>query len=212
MRVGVSMRADATGHGEMRDGIDHDLLRWLAAGGMTGMLLPNVGGDPADRVDTMTVDAWVLSGGGDHAARTATEDALLRQAVARGTPVLGLCHGLQQIQRFFGGTVQALERPEAHVGTSHPVRITAPWLQALLGADAGTVNSFHANGIAATALADALEMVAISADGWVEGAVHRTLPILGLMWHPERPGCDAAFATGRGPHLLPPLLEALRSR
>jgi putative glutamine amidotransferase len=50
-----------------------------------------------------------------------------------------------------------------------------------------TVNSFHNNIIEKNELGDEIESFAISEkDETVEGFFHKTLPIIGVMWHPER--------------------------
>src|SRR5690242_12553109 len=40
------------------------------------------------------------------------EQDLLRRAVGRGTPVLAICFGMQQLTVAFGGEVYATEQPE----------------------------------------------------------------------------------------------------
>jgi len=47
--------------------------------------------------------------------RDQTEEILLKEALARGLPVFGVCRGLQVINRHYGGAVSAV-LPEPHVG------------------------------------------------------------------------------------------------
>ena len=54
------------------------------------------------------------------------------------------------------------------------------------------VNSYHHWGITIAGLAPPLEPFAIS-DGMVEGFYHPTLPIVGIVWHPERKSPDEMF-------------------
>jgi putative glutamine amidotransferase len=49
------------------------------------------------------------------------------------------------------------------------------------------VNSYHDQGITRDQVASPLEVFALSEDDIVEGAYNPDLPILGIMWHPERP-------------------------
>ena len=105
------------------------------AGGRPVELDLSVVGDPVDPAKVRAIldgiDGLVLGGGGDvdpalfggepadsevvdrHADEVALE--LLRQAEARGMPVLGICRGCQILNVARGGTLTDLrERPEIH--------------------------------------------------------------------------------------------------
>ena len=103
------------------------------------------------------------------------------------------------INRFFGGGMsrnlsERLGKPKPHVTNSHPVRILTPEMKQLIGPTVD-VNSYHDQGIVRDQVASPLEVFAISDDDIVEGAYHPDLPILGIMWHPERPhhAADQSF-------------------
>ncbi len=61
------------------------------------------------------------------------ETDLIRDADARGVPVLGVCFGAQALAVSLGGTVRRAERPEVgwvEIDTDDPVAIPAgPWFQ-----------------------------------------------------------------------------------
>ncbi len=119
-------------------------------------------------------------------ARDAAEMALLDRAVAGGKPVLGICRGLQSIDVYFGGTLcQDLPGHGAVEGRDrlHPVRTAPSFLRDLYG-EAGEVNSAHHQ--AADRLGRGLQAVQWAPDGVVEGICHRSLPVWGVQWHPER--------------------------
>lgn len=182
--VGVTQRVQIDPrHGERRDALDQRWHPFLAASGILGVPLPN---DPAlalKSVRTLGLRGILLTGGndlavlgGDAPERDATEAALLDLA-ARGLPVLGVCRGLQMILAHFG----AVPVPVAgHVAVRHPL---------VFQGRSRTVNSYHGYGaaaaIVASATAGALEVTA-AVDGTAEAVRHRSLPIAGLMWHPER--------------------------
>lgn len=154
------------------------------------------GGDPAD------CDFLLLPGGGDlepwrygqentasrglEPERDAAELALLDLFMTLGKPVFGVCRGMQTLNVFFGGTLlqdipghgQVLGRDRLH-----EVRTAAGPLAALCGEDL-TVNSAHHQAL--DRLGAGLEVVQWAPDGVVEAVCHRSLPVWGVQWHPER--------------------------
>lgn len=120
--------------------------------------------------------------------------SLLDIFVQKKKPVLGICKGMQLICLFFGGgLIQHLPTAEAHrykeydqFHTTHAV--PGSFLSALYG-DTFTVNSAHHQGIClpqTPCQSSVLSVIQTAHDGVPEGLIHRTLPILGLQWHPER--------------------------
>jgi N5-(cytidine 5'-diphosphoramidyl)-L-glutamine hydrolase len=166
------------GTGEQRDGLDIRWPRFLARCGMVAVPVPN---DPAlapDFVATIQPAGLVLSGGDDLAscggsrqAREQTEHLLLEWASAAGVPVIGVCRGMQILLEVFGSV---LEQVDDHVRTRHDIRT-----------DNGRrmVNSYHRWGV--RHVRPPLTVVARAGDV-VEAVRHRSLPLVGIMWHPER--------------------------
>lgn len=164
------------------------------------------------------VDALVLSGGVDvdpshfgeavipeaqveiDARRDAAELPLIKAALERDVPVLGICRGIQLMNVAAGGSLHqdvaliGLDRTEHQqreagrgtVDVAHPVRIErASVLARALGVDRAEVNSFHHQAIKQPA--PGFVVTARSPDGVIEGMEHpgRTF-VLGVQWHPER--------------------------
>lgn len=118
--------------------------------------------------------------------RDAAELLLLERFTAAGKPVLGICRGLQTINVFFGGTlIQDLPGHSAVDGADrrHGVRTADSFLRRICGEEA-VVNSAHHQAV--DRLGQGLEAVQWAPDGVVEAAEHRTLPVWGVQWHPER--------------------------
>ena len=107
---------------------------------------------------------------------------LIRQAVARGVPVLAICRGFQELNVAMGGSLhQRLQdlpgkldhstpmQPGAKVrqGKSHAIEVTpGGWLHQLCGARRIAVNSLHNQGI--DRLAPGLEIEGTAPDGTIE--------------------------------------------
>jgi putative glutamine amidotransferase len=132
--------------------------------------------------------------------RDATTLPLIRGAVRRGTPILAICRGLQELNVALGGTLHqdlgALPDrlnheaacPEDPVGRAAP----AHWVTLAEGGRLSTfsrspqqqVNSLHRQAI--DGLARDLRMEATAPDGTIEAVSHASAAfVLGVQWHPE---------------------------
>ncbi len=128
--------------------------------------------------------------------RDAMERVLLRLALARDLPVLGICRGHQFLNAALGGTLYQdlpTEHPSPvnhHRGRPydrpvHPVRVLegTPLARAV-SAGALPVNSYHHQAV--RDLAPGLTPMAVSEDGLIEALC---MPgkrfVWGVQWHPE---------------------------
>ncbi len=128
--------------------------------------------------------------------RTESEIFLLKAAVNRRTPVLGICGGMQLINVFFGGSLYQDILKENAVAKEHeqPTHFSKTWhrvqttdksrLARITGMKNFRVNSTHHQ-----AVKDAGKGLAVSArapDGVIE-AVEKPgeYYLLGVEWHPE---------------------------
>ena len=101
-------------------------------------------------------------------------------------PTLGICRGLQLINEHFGG-IQTKNQTNSHIGKNHELDIVDEKFRKILNCKKIITNSFHKNTISTSQLSLNLRPIAIhTVDKTVEAAFHETLPIVGLMWHPER--------------------------
>ncbi|WEK09782.1 MAG: gamma-glutamyl-gamma-aminobutyrate hydrolase family protein [Candidatus Pseudomonas colombiensis] len=193
-RIGITLRTcNPEAYHEPRDGLARDWYRLLAELGCANqwLLLPSLGDDSVSYARDQGVEALILSGGDDIGSdplRDQSEYALLAHCVAEGLPVLGVCRGLQLIQRFFGGQLAPAERA-VHVAQRHPISLLPaalqelPWLQGQ--SPSRSVNSFHGQQLLAP-VPEVLRPWAVDAAGHCEALVHRHLKLAGIMWHPER--------------------------
>jgi len=178
----------------------HALRAALHAAGCVPVLLrPGEGSDALTRVHGL-----VLPGGGDidprrygqepvkelldlDPEREEFEIELARDAVAKGTPVLGICLGLQVLTVALGGTLRQDIR--SHEDTTHEVRLEPDGAIArIVGAATLTTNSSHHQ--APAELPALLRATGRTKDGVVE-AVEGPGFTIGVGWHPETMDDDA---------------------
>lgn len=146
-----------------------------------GLLLPG-GGD----LEPWRYGQPNIASSGLEPQRDAAEFVLLDRFTTRKKPVLGICRGLQTINVYFGGTLaQDIPNHSAidTIDRLHPVRTAPSFLSGLCG-EYTTVNSAHHQAV--ERLGQGLCAVQWAPDGIVEALSHRTFPVWGVQWHPER--------------------------
>ncbi|MEE2673762.1 MAG: gamma-glutamyl-gamma-aminobutyrate hydrolase family protein [Myxococcota bacterium] len=219
--VGISQSLDA--QGRWRRGreylyIDRAYAAAVEAAGGIPLHLP-----PQAEVGTLTeqIDALVLPGGDDFLPGPDSpaypdnvrfeptprpqldfDQRLLASALERGTPILGICYGMQLLCLHHGGRLHhhiPIDVPEAHDHTlpeatgRHPVSLTpGSRLESILGTSA-SVNSLHHQAVAAPG--QGLVVSGRSADGLIEAIEANDAGfVVGVQWHPEKLDGDARIA------------------
>ena len=209
--IGLSAYGERAAHGVW----DHDAVLLprtysdmvIAAGGIPVVLPSRV--EVTAAVDR--IDGLVLSGGADvdpefygaprdprtgapRRERDAAEIAMVRRALERGIPVLGVCRGMQVLNVALGGTlVQHLPDTVGHEGhrpapgVFGTVKVTldsASRVGAAVG-PAVAVQCHHHHAV--ERLADGLVAVGTAEDGTVEAVELPGPPfVVGVQWHPEQ--------------------------
>jgi gamma-glutamyl-gamma-aminobutyrate hydrolase PuuD len=189
VRIALTQRVDiAPPHAERRDALDQRWYPLLSELGISPILLPNDERLVRQLLASDRPDGFILTGGNDLASTPgATQAAPERDAVERYVlefarneklPVVGVCRGMQMINDFLGGR---MIKVQGHAGIRHPLTGRQPLL-----AGHEEVNSFHNWGFTAGELAKDLVVQLTGPSQVVEAMTHKTLPWIGIMWHPER--------------------------
>ncbi|MDW7650750.1 MAG: gamma-glutamyl-gamma-aminobutyrate hydrolase family protein [Bacillota bacterium] len=211
-----------------RKGSEHSLsaayVRAVARSGALPLLLPACPGRQLWENMLQSVDALLLSGGGDPDARLFGEEPsprqgevqpardsmelyLARQALARGIPLLGICRGAQIMAVAAGGTLHqdlvgiAAVQHDQKAPRTYPIhqvtiRVDSR-LHNIVGAAKIRVNSMHHQAVKHPGN---LQVCGFAADGVIEAVELTGHPFaLGVQWHPEwlekRTGHAAALFT-----------------
>jgi putative glutamine amidotransferase len=127
--------------------------------------------------------------GGFHDHRDSAELELMRAALSRAMPVLGICRGMQLLNVARGGSLVQHLDGETHKGppgtyTRHSVTVLpGTHLADVLGTDAHTHSCHHQ---APDRLGDGLRVAATAEDGTVEAIEDPAARhVVGVLWHPE---------------------------
>tara|TARA_Y100000310_G_scaffold51473_1_gene47432 strand:- start:1432 stop:2076 length:645 start_codon:yes stop_codon:yes gene_type:complete len=188
LTIGISLRVvESTNYNEKRDALSQDWSIFFEKLGINPLLIPNTMKNVLSFLEDMQVQGLILSGGdniGDSQDRDETEQKIINYSLEKKIPLIGICRGMQVINTFFGGTIETLENSK-HVGDPHFVSLNKN-LASFLHTEKLQVNSFHNNVIKQENLGRNLKSFAIANDSTIEGFCHTELPIIGVMWHPER--------------------------
>jgi anthranilate synthase len=138
-------------------------------------------GTPVEVLDKVGADMILISPGPGRPSDFGVPD-LVKHAASSGTPVFGVCLGLQGIVEAFGGELDVLSYP-MHGKPSHIVHQNAGVFAGLPAEmEAGRYHSLFA---IPARLPACLEVTATSDDGVIMGIRHRDLPIEAVQFHPE---------------------------
>lgn len=177
--IALSQRHDyIPEYNEYRDGLD---CRWADFFWQEKILilpLPNHIKIAMGWLQEISIEALIITGGGNLEKyggltdkREKVERQLIKYCIEKRVPVIGVCYGMQLITDFFGGK---LVKIAGHVRTRHRI----------YGDYNAEVNSYH--NYAVKEPPSKFIALSYADDGTVEIFRHEKMPILGMMFHPER--------------------------
>jgi N5-(cytidine 5'-diphosphoramidyl)-L-glutamine hydrolase len=118
------------------------------------------------------LDLIIFTGGDASPRRLLTETRLLTECYKQNKPVLGVCHGAFFINQMEQGVNAECE---GHYNTEHSIQMLGTEYQ---------VNSYHNNKI--VSVGSDYNIVATTDQNDIEAFKHKSRPIWGIVWHPER--------------------------
>lgn len=209
-KIGILASVDA----ERAGAVLHTYVHSIEASGGLPLLIPYVKSKELLKEALAFCDGFLFTGGGDadpalygevtsphcgkiEPLRDELDFASLEYALASGSPILGICRGIQILNVALGGTLYQDIPTEykteiCHSQTnglhaySHSVKIEKDTpLYSLVGACEMPSNSFHHQAI--KDLGSGLIPMAYADDGIIEAVYSRENAFIrGYQWHPER--------------------------
>lgn len=143
-----------------------------------------IGGDDIDpayygeeNTDSKNIDALVDT----------IDQKIIKHALKNKKPLLGICRGAQSLGAFLGGKlIQDIDKEGyKHDVVDHTHLVTTTIKNDFTKdfPDVFPINSYHHQAI--KTLPEDFEAIFMHND-LIEGIMHKTLPIIGVQWHPER--------------------------
>ena len=160
------------------DSFTYNLVQYLGELGAETLVVKNDAIDAAG-IRNAAVDGVLVSPG----PCTPNEAGVSLDAVSTArVPVFGVCLGHQSIGQAFGGKVVRAARlmhgrtsPIHHAGRGIFEGLPSPF----------EATRYHSLLVERATLPDCLEVTAWTEEGEIMGLAHRTLPVVGVQFHPE---------------------------
>ena len=167
------------------DFVDHYWINYFKIKKKTFFSIPNMANYKINSLKKR-VELIILPGGNDifsrdkiSKVRLKVEFNLIKYAIKKSIPILGVCRGMQVINLYFKGKQN---RVYGHMRTKHKIFFK----KKIFSKKVQNVNSFHNYGIPLKKMSNKLEVIAVDRDENVEIFKHKKKTIYGFMWHPER--------------------------
>jgi anthranilate synthase/aminodeoxychorismate synthase-like glutamine amidotransferase len=163
------------------DSFSYNVVHLLASAGAVPDVLLN--DDPALKPALLErYEALVVGPGPGRPGQAPQMMAVLRAAIDRKMPVLGVCLGLQAIGEAMGATVT--HAPRLMHGKTSAIEHDSSGLFAGLPVPL-VATRYHSLCLDPATIPAELNVTARSGDGVIQGIAHRDRPVHGVQFHPE---------------------------
>lgn len=193
--IGVTPRFSVEGT-KLKQSCNDDYLRSIQNIGFTPIILPM--GLKKNDIILELCDGFLITGGVDILPKFFNQEnngsdnegneemdlldkVVVEYASKKKKPMLGICRGHQAINIFMGGDL-IQDIGTSHSNTRHEVKTVPNRL--IDFPEVIEVNSYHHQVL--DKIAKGFTPICWSAEGYCEGMIHDTLPIMSFQFHPER--------------------------
>jgi carbamoyl-phosphate synthase small subunit len=157
-------------------GAKRNILRSLASAGCRVTVVPATA-SAGDVLRHQPDGIFLSNGPGDPAATGVYAVPVIRDLIASGKPIFGICLGHQMLALALGGTTAKM--PRGHRGANHPVKD-------LSTGKVEITSQNHGFAVQPETLPDGVEVTHVSLfDGSNEGLQVKGKPIFSVQYHPE---------------------------
>ena len=165
---------------ELSDFIDTRLINFFTKLNYIPITISNFYSNPDVFLNSFKFSAIILTGGSDigkFPRRDKLENNLIKYSIRKKVPLIGICRGMQMINRFFKGKLVKIDN---HVKVKHLILNVKSKKKVV-------VNSYHNYAIYEKTMHKNLSVLhRCFKDNSIESFKHKKYKILGIMWHPER--------------------------
>lgn len=183
MYLAVSQRiTEIKKNKEFRDSLDVRLIKILNDLNIQTIQIPNIF-KSKKKIDSfllpLNLKGLILTGGDDfgkYKTRDRTEYLLLKWALNKNLPIIGICRGMQLIGMFFKCKLIKIKN---HIKSRHKLLNKSNFF--FFDEE---VNSYHQ--FTLSKCPKHFSISALSGDGYIEAIESSRYKILAFMWHPER--------------------------
>ena len=180
--IGVSQRLEISKYNELRLQIDTRLINFISNCGYIPIPIPYYNLPKRNSFKKLTfwlnnvkLSGIVLSGGsniGEYKLRDNSEKLLIDYSLKKGSPIFGICRGMQIIGKYFNVKLKSVKN---HINISHTIYSNKKKFK---------VNSFHKYSLKNCPKNFSIEFRSL--DGNIESIKSNNQRIYACMWHPER--------------------------
>jgi len=119
--------------------------------------------------------------------RDFTENYLIKRAIDKSKKIIGICHGMQKINEFFGGQLSPYYHCHTATYSDQGIEHLVVSSDSVLGNKEYIVNQYHDHCITHNNLSSIMDVVAVDVRfNTIECFKNNELNIMCMQWHPER--------------------------